>query len=122
MSKFVIRRVASGVKFDLLAANGQVVATSEVYDTKAACEKGIASVRKLAPDAKVEDQTLAGYPTLTNPKFEIYLDKAGAYRFRLKARNGTIIAISESYRAKASCENGVESVRRNAPGAEYTEE
>jgi len=118
----VIRRVASGVKFDLLAANGQVVATSEVYDTKAACEKGIASVRKLAPDAKVEDQTLAGYPTLTNPKFEIYLDKAGAYRFRLKARNGKIIAISESYRAKASCENGVESVRRNAPGAEYTEE
>ena len=122
MGKFVIREVASGVKFDLLAANGQQIASSEVYDTKAACAKGIASVRKLAPGAKLEDQTVAGYSTLTNPKFEIYLDKTGAYRFRLKARNGKIIAVSESYRAKASCENGVESVRKNAPEAECVEE
>lgn len=122
MSSFVIRRVASGVKFDLLAENGQVIASSEVYDTKAACEKGIASVRKLAPVAKLEDQTVAAHSALTNPKFEIYLDKAGQYRFRLKARNGKIIAVSESYRAKPSCEHGVDSVRRNAPIADCEEE
>ena len=46
MSKFVVRTVASGVKFDLKATNGQVIATSEVYDTKASCLSGIESVRK----------------------------------------------------------------------------
>ncbi|MBR3703952.1 MAG: YegP family protein, partial [Oscillospiraceae bacterium] len=48
MGKFVIREVSSGVKFDLLAGNGQVIATSEVYTTRAACENGIESVRKNA--------------------------------------------------------------------------
>ena len=50
----------------------------------------------------------------TNPKFEIYTDKAGEFRFRLKARNGEIIAVSEGYTAMAGCLNGVESVRKNA--------
>lgn len=54
MSKFVIREVKSGIKFDLKATNGQVIATSEVYESKAACENGIESVRKNAPDAEVE--------------------------------------------------------------------
>ncbi|NMB95369.1 MAG: YegP family protein [Clostridiaceae bacterium] len=49
-----------------------------------------------------------------NPKFEIYTDKAGEFRFRLKARNGQIIAVSEGYTAMAGCLNGVESVRKNA--------
>ena len=122
MSKFVIRTVPSGVKFDLKAGNGQVIATSEVYTTKAACENGIESVRKNASIANIEDQTVEGFATKTNPKFEMYTDKGGEFRFRLKARNGEIIAVSEGYKAKESCENGIESVQKNAPDAEIVEE
>jgi len=121
MSKFVIRRVASGVKFDLKAANGQVIATSESYRTRAACDKGIASVQKNAPAAAVEDQTEDGYAVRSNPKFEMYVDRAGRFRFRLKAPNGRIIAISEGYSSKSACENGIDSVRKNAPDAEPEE-
>jgi uncharacterized protein YegP (UPF0339 family) len=53
MGKFVIRNVSSGIKFDLKATNGQVIATSEVYEAKAACENGIESVRKNAAEAEV---------------------------------------------------------------------
>ena len=113
MGKFVIRTVNSGLKFDLHAANGQSILTSEVYTTEHACRKGIESVRKNAALAKLEDQTDPAQKTLTNPKFEVYLDKAGFYRFRLKARNGEIIAVSEIYTAKAGCLNGIESVRKN---------
>ena len=122
MGKFVIRNVASGIKFDLKANNGKVIATSEVYTTEAACRNGIESVRKNAEAAKFEDQTVEGFETVTNPKFEMYEDKAGEFRFRLKARNGEVIATSEGYKTKASCENGVESVRKNAPEAEVVEE
>ena len=118
MSKFVIRTVNSGIKFDLKATNGQVILTSEVYTTAAACRNGIASIQKNAPIAGIENQTVEGYETVTHPKFEMYQDKAGEYRFRLKARNGEIIATSEGYKAKASCLNGIESVRKNAPEAE----
>ena len=117
MGKFMIRTVNSGLKFDLYAANGQSILTSEVYTTEHACRKGIESVRKNAPIAKMEDQTEPGFRTLTNPKFELYQDKHGTYRFRLKARNGEIIAVSEIYNAKAGCLNGIESVRRNAADA-----
>ena len=122
MGKFLIRTVASGVKFDLKAANGQIVASSEVYDTRSACENGIKSVRKNAPKASVEDQTAEGFKSTTNPKFELYTDKSGQFRFRLKARNGQIIAVSEGYATKANCEHGIESVRVNAPEAEIEEE
>ena len=122
MSKFVIRTVNSGIKFDLKATNGQVILTSEVYTTEAACRNGIASVAKNAPIANVENQTEDGWETLTHPKFEMYQDKAGEYRFRLKARNGEIIAVSEGYTAKAGCLNGIESVQKNAPEAEIVEE
>ena len=122
MSRFVIRTVSSGIKFDLRAANGQVILTSEVYTTPAACRKGIASVMRNAPVAKVEDWTEEPCKALTNPKFEMYRDKAGQYRFRLKARNGEIIAISDSYAARSGCLNGIESVKKNAQNAEITEE
>ena len=118
MSKFVIRKVASGIKFDLKHTNGQVIATSEVYTTMASCQGGIASVKKNAPIANVENQTVEGYEVLKNPKFEMFQDKAGEFRFRLKARNGQIIAVSEGYTTKAACENGIASVQKNAPEAE----
>lgn len=116
MGKFVIRQTGTGYKFDLKASNGETIATSEIYTTQAACEKGAESVAKCAATAKLVDLTVGG--EATNPKFELYQDKAGEYRFRLKARNGEIIATSEGYKTKASCENGVESVRKNAPDGE----
>ena len=122
MSKFVIRKVASGIKFDLKHTNGQVIATSEVYSTKDACLNGVASVKKNAPVAGVEDQTAEGFEAVKHPKFEMYKDKAGEFRFRLKATNGQIIAVSEGYTTKASCENGIASVQKNAPEAEVEEE
>lgn len=122
MGKFAVKTVKSGIKFNLKAGNGEIIATSEVYTTEGACKKGIESVRKNAPIAKLEDQTVDNYETVTNPKFEVYMDKVGEYRFRLKARNGEIIAISEGYKAKASCLNGIESVRKNAPEASVVEE
>lgn len=121
MGKFVMRKTNTGVKFDLKAANGEVIATSEVYASDAACKKGIASVQKNAPAAAVENQTVEGYATEKNPKFEIYTDKAGEFRFRLKATNGQIIAVSEGYKAMAGCVNGIESVRKNAVDAPTVE-
>lgn len=122
MGKFVVKTVPTGVKFDLKAGNGQVIATSEVYTSEASCMKGIESVRKNSSAANLEDQTIEGYKTEVNPKFEIYNDKKGEFRFRLKARNGEIIAVSEGYVAKAGCMNGIESVRENAPEAEIVKE
>ena len=122
MGKFVIRKTNTGVKFDLKAGNGEVIATSEVYSSDDACKKGIASVQKNAPVAAVEDQTVDGYATEKNPKFEVYEDKAGEFRFRLTATNGQIIATGEGYKAKAGCLNGIESVKKNAPDAEIVEE
>ena len=122
MSKFVIRAVASGIKFDLVHTNGQVIATSEVYNSKKSCLSGIASVQRNAAAANVEDQTAEGFEKAKCPKFEMYIDKAGEFRFRLKATNGQIIATSEGYKAKASCINGIESVKKNAPEAAVAEE
>ena len=122
MGKFVIRTVNSGIKFDLKATNGQVIATSEVYTTEAACRNGIESVMKNAPIANVENQTEENFEVMKHPKFEMYQDKAGEFRFRLKATNGQVIAVSEGYTAKANCLNGIESVQKNAVDAEIIEE
>ena len=121
MGTFVIRETKTGVKFNLKAGNGEIIATSEIYTTEAACRNGIESVRTNCA-ANVEDQTVEGYETLKHPKYEVYLDKAGEYRFRLKARNGEIIAVGEGYKAKASCMNGIDSIKRNAPEAQIVKE
>ncbi len=122
MGKFVIRKTATGTKFDLKAGNGEVIATSEVYSSLDACKKGISSVQKNAPAAGIEDQTAEGFEKVKHPKFEMYVDKAGEFRFRLKATNGEVIATGEGYKAKAGCLNGIESVKKNAPEAEIVEE
>ena len=114
MGKYVIKTTKTGIKFDLKAGNGEIIANSEVYTTKAACLNGIESVKKNAPVAPVEDQTVESYEACKNPKFEVYTDKAGEFRFRLKAANGQIIATGEGYKAKKSCLNGIESIRKNA--------
>lgn len=122
MGKFVVREVPSGTKFDLKAGNGEVIATSEVYKTKVSCLNGVKSVAKNAPVANVEDQTVENFEKAKCPKFEMYVDKAGEFRFRLKATNGQVIAVSEGYVAKKSCENGIESVKKNAVDAPIVEE
>ena len=113
--KYIVKETASGIKFSLAAGNNQIIGVSEIYSSRAAMEKGIESVRKNAPTANLEDLTAEPVVPATCPKFEIYNDKAGEFRFRLKARNGEIILASEGYKTKASCENGIESVRKNAP-------
>lgn len=115
MGKFEVKQVKSGYRFNLKAGNGEIIAVSEVYTTESACLNGVESIRKNAPDAAVEDQTVENFEQQKHPKFEVYLDKAGEYRFRLKAKNGEIIATGESYKAKAGCLNGIDSIKRNAP-------
>ncbi len=117
MSKFIIRGVVSGIKFDLRAGNGQAVATSEVYTTQASCLRGIEAVRRCAALGKILDTTQMPKKIPTNPRFEIIQDKRGAFRFRLRARNGEIIAHSEPYSSKEACEDGIHSVMENATAA-----
>ena len=116
MGKFVMKEAKTGFKFDLKAGNGEVIASSQVYASEASCKNGIESVRANCA-AAVEDQTVEGFETLKHPKYEIYTDKGGEFRFRLKAKNGEIIATSEGYKTKPSCLNGIESVKKNAPEA-----
>lgn len=121
MGKFVIKQAKSGPMFNLKAGNGEIIGTSEVYSSLSACKNGIESVAKNAVKAKIEDQTVEGFEKVTNPKFEIYKDKKGEFRFRLKAANGEPILVSEGYVSKAGCQNGIESVKKNA-GSEVVEE
>ena len=120
MGKFKVKETATGFVFHLAAGNGETIGTSEVYSSKAACLKGVESVRKNAEAANLEDQT-AG-ESATNPKFELYTDKAGQFRFRLKASNGENILASEGYSSKDACKNGIASVRKNAPDAAVQQE
>lgn len=122
MGKFVIKATKTGFTFSLKAGNGEIIATGgEVYSSLDSCKNGCASVAKNAPIAAIEDQTVEGFATEKNPKFEIYKDKAGEFRFRLKASNGQIIATSEGYVKKDSCKNGIESVKKNAADAPVVE-
>ncbi len=122
MGKFVVSETKTGFKFNLKASNGQVIATSEIYSSKASCMSGVESVKKNSAKANLEDQTVEGFATEKNPKFEVYEDKKGEFRFRLKAGNGEIIAVGEGYKTKANCLNGIESVKKNAAEAEVVEE
>ena len=122
MGKFVIKNTKSGVKFDLKASNGEVIASSQVYKSIKTCKSGIASVTKNAPVAEIEDQTAKDFKVLKNPKFEIYTDKSGEFRFRLKATNGQIIAVGEGYKSKKSVDNGIASVKQNVVDAKIVEE
>ena len=118
MGKFIVKRTNTGIKFDLKANNGEVIATSEVYNSEASCINGLNSVAKNAPVANIEDQTVEGFEVQKHPKFEVYVDKAGEYRFRLKATNGKVLVFSEGYKAMAGCMNGIESVKKNSVDAE----
>ena len=129
MGTFIIKKTPTGAfNFSLLAANKEKIAvSSQIYTTKAACKKGIASIGAHAPKCielgKIEDNTLQKPVPQTNPKFEIYLDNAGLYRYRLFASNGESIAMSEmGYKSKSGCMNGIKSVAINSVNPEIIDE
>lgn len=114
MGKYVIKKGKSGPYFVLKAANGETIGKSESYSSEDAAKNGVESVKKNAAVAKIEDQTAEGWKNVPNPVFEVYKDKAGEFRFRLRAKNGEPILASEGYSAKASALGGIESVKKNA--------
>ena len=118
MRKFEIKTAKNGeYLFNLYAPNGKIVATSETYVTRQKLMRGIKSVRKNAL-SHVEDQTVRDFPVLPCPKYELYLDAEGKFRFRLKAKNGRIVCVSQGYTVKESAKVGIVSVGENAPTAE----
>ena len=129
MGKFVIKKTPTGsFNFSLYATNMEKIAvSSQVYTTKTSCKGGISSIAKHAArcieEGKIEDQTLKKFEKLTCPKFEIYLDKAGLYRYRLIASNGESIAMSEDgYKSKSGVLGGIKSVATNAASSEIVDE
>ena len=122
MGKFIIKQAKSGPMFNLKARNGEIIGTSEIYSSVDACKNGIASVQKNAPVAGLEDQTKENFDKVPNPQFELYKDKAGEFRFRLKAGNGEVILTGESYVSKDGCKNGIASIRKNAVDSVIVEE
>jgi uncharacterized protein YegP (UPF0339 family) len=103
MGKFVITKRTNGeFQFNLKAGNGQTILTSEGYTTKAACLNGIESVKTNSAD---------------DNKFDRKESSNGKPYFNLKATNGQIIGASEMYESTAARENGIESVKTNAPAA-----
>jgi uncharacterized protein YegP (UPF0339 family)/uncharacterized surface protein with fasciclin (FAS1) repeats len=116
-------------RFHLKATNGQIIAVSQSYGSKEASLKGIASIKKNAPIAKIADFTTAETMrdsahrgVVQDPVFEIQCDIAGKFRFHLKAANGEIIAASQSYLSRQSAENGIASVKKNAPMAKIIDQ
>ena len=104
MGKFIIKKRTNGeFQFNLKSTNGQVILTSEGYSTKSGCQNGIDSVKTNSNDDSRYDKK-----TSTN----------GKYYFNLKASNGQIIGTSEMYESASGRDNGIESVKANAPGAE----
>jgi uncharacterized surface protein with fasciclin (FAS1) repeats/uncharacterized protein YegP (UPF0339 family) len=117
------------LRFHLKAGNGQIIAASQSYGTKEAALKGIASIQKNAPIATIADSTTketipdsAHRGIVQDPDFEIQCDSAGKFRFHLKAANGEIIAVSQSYLSRESAENGIASIKKNAPMAKIIDQ
>ena len=129
MGTFIIKKTPSGAfNFSLIASNKEKIAvSSQVYQSKASCKTGMASIAKNAvkciSEDRIEDKTLKKPTPKTCPKFEIYFDKAGLYRYRLIASNGESIAMSEEgYKSKSGCLNGIKSVANNAVDAEIIDQ
>lgn len=108
MGKFVITTRKNGeFQFNLKATNGQVILSSEGYTTLGACKNGIESVKKNSPE---------------DARYERKESTNGKFYFNLKATNGQVIGSSQMYQSEDSRDNGIESVKRNAPDAEVVEE
>jgi len=106
MSFEVYKDKAGETRFRLKASNGETILSSEGYAAKTGAMNGIESVKE---NSKMDE------------RFESYTDKAGKYRFRLKAANGQVIGSGEGYESEASCKAGIESVKRWAQEAKIKE-
>ncbi len=117
MAIFIVKQTATGFKFDLKTDNG-VIATSEVYNSEAACKKGVDSAKNSSV-GEIENQTVEGYEIKKHPKFEVYEDMGGAFRYRLKAVNGQIVATcgTLSYKTAAEALAVAEEVKATAAAA-----
>ena len=106
--KFEIKQSANGkLHFNLKGGNGQIILSSEMYESKAACENGIESIKKNAGEAGRYDRRTSA---------------AGDPYFVLKAGNGQEIGRSETYQGgEAAMENGIKSVMTNAPDADVVD-
>lgn len=93
---------AGEYRFRLKAGNGQIILASEGYKQKASAQNGIESVRKNAAD---------------DSRFERAEAKGGKHRFNLRASNGQVIGTSETYESASARDNGIDSVKKNAPEA-----
>ena len=103
MGKFEITKRKNGdYQFNLKAGNGQVILTSQGYSSKASCENGIDSVKTNCSD---------------DSKYDRKESSNGKPFFNLKAGNGQIIGSSEMYESDAGMENGIASIKKNAPDA-----
>ena len=114
MGKFMLKKTASGFSFALVDEQGIVLATSGMHTSEDACRKGIASVQKNAPAARVEDLTREDAPRCRHPKYQIFQDPEGGLRFCLKATNGQQIALGGQFADQESCLEQIESMRKNA--------
>jgi uncharacterized protein len=108
----VYKDVKGKFRFRLEAENGKIVAVGEAYEQHESCIKGIKSIQTNC-NAEIEDSTIKGAAKIVNPKYLIFKDTQGKFRFHLTAKNGEIIAQSEGYEAKAGCLNGVKAVRNS---------
>ena len=117
--KFDIRRAKDGrYFFSLYASNHAVIAYSQIYSSVTAVNTGISSVISNSTKAEIEDNTLKKPVALPCPKWEIYIDKAKQYRFRLYAPNGQCIChSSHGYSTKTGCKGGMDSIKRFAAEA-----
>ena len=104
--------------FNLFAPNHIIVATSQVYSSSSAAINGIQSIISNAEKAPIEDNTLKNPTKQGFPKWEMYIDKGGEYRFRLFASNGNCVVHSQGYKQKSSCKNGIDSIIRCSKNAE----
>jgi uncharacterized protein len=100
-----LKHGANGEKyrFNLKAANGEVILVSETYESKESAMNGIESVKQNSAH---------------DERFERKISKRSEPYFVLKASNGQIIGMSEMYSSEAACENGIASVKKNGPLAE----
>ena len=117
--KFEIKKTKDGrFVFNLYAPNHVIVATSQVYSSSTAAVNGIKSIINNAEKAPIEDNSLKNPTEQPFPKWEMYVDKGGQYRFRLFATNGNCVVHSQGYTAKNSCKKGIDSIIKCAKNAE----
>ncbi len=113
----IIQRNNGEYGFQLYARNGKVIALSgERYDSADSCMAAVAAMQSRC-SVPVWDRTKAESGPSAESRFELYKDPAGAFRFRFTEENGRVLAVSEGYKAKVSCLNAIQSVKRSAPEA-----